>query len=172
MRKNAACFALALWLLAPTLLPARPQDQTVPVPAPILDAKKVFVANAGGECGPPDEPIFKGLPNRAYRQFYSALASAGGYELVSNPSDADLVLEISLSCPPAGTKVFEGQSLGANFLTQLKLGIFDVKSHVELWVITDLIPPAKLQSNRDKNFDKTMAKLVDDLKQLAAGKIL
>jgi len=172
MKKNAAGFALVLALFVPTLAPGQPQDQSAPVPAPILSAKRVFVANAGGECGLPEESIFKGLPNRAYQQFYSALTSWQKYELVANPSDADLVLEISLSCPPAGPKVFEGQSFGASFQPQLKLVIFDTKSHAELWVITGLIPTAKLQSNRDKNFDKSMEKLVNDFKQLAAGKIL
>jgi hypothetical protein len=90
--------ALALSPLSGSFIQAQAPKETAPAPLPaqIISAKKVFIANAGQESNP-NAGIFgkySGGINRAYNQFYSALKNWGRYELVSNPADCDLVLEI------------------------------------------------------------------------------
>ena len=48
-----------------------------PIPAQILAAKKVFVANAGGDEPPADDAQFSGDSDRAYNQFYAAMKTWG-----------------------------------------------------------------------------------------------
>jgi hypothetical protein len=140
-----------------------------PVPALIVSAKKVFISNAGGRCDLSGYAHFKGGPDRPYNQFYAALKSWGQYELVAAPADADLAFEISFACPlEEGTKVLGAQGV-PSFDPQLRLAILDVKTHITLWGITEHVGTALLQGNRDKNFDRAMNKLVNDLKSLAAG---
>jgi hypothetical protein len=50
---------------------------------------------------------------------------------------------------------------------QFRLRIVDLKTHVLLWAIGEHVEPAKLQGNRDKNFDQAMASLVNDVKSIA-----
>jgi hypothetical protein len=68
-----------------------------PIPAQILTAKKVFIANGGGDESRYDTAWFSGGPDRAYNQFYAAMKTWGRYELVAAPGDADLVFEIRLT---------------------------------------------------------------------------
>src|SRR4051812_35176574 len=69
-----------------------------PVPPAITNARAVFLANGGADGGLFPEP-FSGDPNRGYFTLYSQLKSAGKYDLVGDPSQADLVMEISLAAP-------------------------------------------------------------------------
>jgi hypothetical protein len=140
-----------------------------PVPPLIASAKKVFISNAGGGCDLFGKAGFSGGPSRPYDQFYAALKSWGRYELVASPADADLAFEISFPCPSEGTNVVRGDSVAPLYDPQLRLVILDVKTHFTLWDITEHVQPASSQSKRDKNFDRAMNKLVDDLKSLAAG---
>jgi hypothetical protein len=136
------------------------------VPALIVSAKKVFISNAGGGCSPFGNVVFSGGPNRPYNQFSAALKGWGRYELVAAPADADLAFEISFTCPSAG---MNGGSRPPTNDPQLRLVILDVKTHITLWGITEHVELAMMQGNRDKNFDRAMKKLTDDLKSLAAG---
>jgi hypothetical protein len=149
---------------------AQPQGAAgaAPVPALIVSAKKVFISNTGGGCDPFSSAHFKGGPDRPYNQFYAALKSWGRYELVASPADAELTLEISFTCPAGIVGVSRGRG-GSTYDPQLRLVILDVKTHFTLWGITEHVGMAILQSNRDKNFDRAMNELVDDLKSLAAG---
>jgi hypothetical protein len=139
------------------------------VPPPIVSAKKVFVSNAGGGCDPLGNAHFSGGPNRPYNQFSAAMKSWGRYELVAAPADADLAFEISFTCPVEGTNVVKGESASRTSDPQLRLVILDVKTRITLWGITEHVGMAILQSNRDKNFDRAMQQLVNDVKSLAAG---
>jgi hypothetical protein len=69
---------------------------SAPVPSLILSAKKIFVANAGGDESVFD-PQYSGGPDRLYDEFYAAAKSWGRYELTSSPEDAGLVFEIGLT---------------------------------------------------------------------------
>jgi hypothetical protein len=71
---------------------------SAPVPSSLLNAKKVFISNAGADSGLFPHP-FSGDPDRAYNEFYANVSSWGRYELVATPGEADLVLELQLSAP-------------------------------------------------------------------------
>jgi hypothetical protein len=139
-----------------------------PIPAQILEAKKVFVANAGGDDPSPDDPELSGDPDRAYNQFYAAMKTWGRYELVSAPADADLWFEIRFTMPPATRAVFKGDTVGtAPFDPQVRLVIRDPKTNAILWGFTEHVAWAILKGNRDKNFDLALARIVSDVQRLA-----
>jgi hypothetical protein len=141
-----------------------------PIPTQILAAKKVFVANAGGEQPWYDVAQFSGGPDRAYNQLYAALKSWGRYELVGAPADADLLLEIQFICPPSVAAGNQGGDsiAGRPYDPQLRLVIRDPKTNALLWAFTERAQWAVLQGNRDKNFDQTLARIVRDLQDLSA----
>ena len=86
---------LAALLLQISVLTAEQSKQVPPAPVPpqILSAKKVFIANAGGEQ-PAEDAQYSGDSDRAYNQFYAAMRTWGRYELVASPAEADLWFEI------------------------------------------------------------------------------
>jgi hypothetical protein len=152
-RFGMVCVALAgAFASAPALKAQQAKaTPTAPVPAQILAAKKVFISYAGNPMGEPYQP---------YDQFYAALKSWGRYELVTAPSDADLVFEIRFTALALeGNKEFV-------IYPQLELAILDVKTHFRLWTLTEDVENARLQSNRDKNYNKAMTNLVEDVKKL------
>jgi hypothetical protein len=87
-------------LSQPLLSAEKPKDAVpaAPVPSPIAAAKKVFISNAPGS----GLPASFGGPDRTYNEFYAAMTAWGHYELVSVPSDADLILEISFNSSLSG----------------------------------------------------------------------
>src|ERR1700733_11994083 len=68
------------------------------VPPAILTAKRIFISNAGADSGLFPHP-FSGSTDRGYSQFYSAMQGWGRYEIVGDPGDAELVLELQLISP-------------------------------------------------------------------------
>ena len=64
-----------------------------PIPPAILAGKRIFVSNAGGDSGLFPSP-FTGDPSRGYNQLYAGLKANGQFELVGDPAQADLVLEL------------------------------------------------------------------------------
>jgi hypothetical protein len=136
-----------------------------PVPAPILAAKKVFIANDGGEAIF-DDPKY-GDVDRAYNQFYAAMKTWGRYELAGTPADADLLLEIRLTVSWQPREVLREQSSSAVPYDPLfRLVIRDARTNAVLWGLTEHVRWAILQGNLDKNFDQAMAKLVGDVQAL------
>ena len=131
-----------------------------PVPTQIGAAQRVFISNAGGESFETviDQTVFHGGPDRPYNQFYAAMSDWSRYKLVSSPSDADLVLEISWALSDTGLKL--------PVLGQLKLVIVDPKTHVTLWNFTEYVRGAMLLGNRDKNFDEAMNTIVNRMKKI------
>jgi len=107
-------------------------QQVAPVPAPILNAKKVFIANAGADAL--ISALDKGKGDKHYNLFYAAIKDWGYYKLLDSPSDADLVLEIYASSPV--TSVSNG---AARIQPQLQLSILDAKSHFLLWRLTESV---------------------------------
>jgi hypothetical protein len=138
-----------------------------PVPAEIGSAKTAFISNAGGLCDPYDPVSFGDGPNDAYRQFYAAMAKWGRYRLAASPANADLDFVIRFSCRPASyrseTTTFETKP----FVAQLRLAIFDIRTRVLLWSITQPVKTAMLKSNRSKNFDYAMGRLLFHLRSIA-----
>jgi hypothetical protein len=165
-------FLLAVSIAAISLLPgsvlsqsAKQPPPSAPVPQRILAAKKVFIANAGEDERSTTGPLYDGGPTRAYDSFYAALKSWGHYELVSDPADADLVMELEFNLE---RPVLKGESLtSSDFDPVFRLAIRDSKTNVLLWRFTEHAQWALLQGNRDKNFDLALAKTVGDVQALA-----
>ncbi len=134
------------------------------VPPALLTARTVFVSNAGADSGLFPSP-FSGDPDRAYQQFYAAIQSWHHYQLVSDPAQADLVLELRLTAPYGPQS--PNKSTGASDpLPMFRLVIYDRRTHYILWALTESINKANLQKNHDKNFDVALEELANDLKGL------
>lgn len=155
--------ALAATLIAvPALSAQQPKEPaTAPVPAQIAAAHKVFISNAGADISA--QAVFKraGEPDQAYNHFYSAMQGWGRYELVSNPSDADLVFEIRFTVPTYVTDKI------TSYEPQFGLNIVDSKSHFTLWSLTEPMQGAFRKATWLKNFDQGLGNLMDDLKKLS-----
>ena len=166
LRIRLAILSTALALLSVPGLEAQQANGTAPAPLPsqIITAKKVFISNAGGELDP---DIWSGESTRTYNQFYAAIKSWGRYELVAAPADADLVLEIGFANPIVGVMVSSTSGGGSSNDPQFRLVMLDPKTHILLWTLTTHVPrKIGLQKGRDRNFDESLARLVDGLKKL------
>jgi hypothetical protein len=141
---------------------------SAPIPSALMKAKKVFISNAGADSGLFPHP-FSGGSDRAYNQFYTSMQALGRYELVANPAEADLVLELQLTAPngPQNADKTKGAS---DPLPMLRLVIFDGPTHYILWALTESIYPANLQKTHDHNFDEALAALSADLAKLITSK--
>jgi hypothetical protein len=171
-------FCLAATLLAtPAFTQQMPAyAEAGPVPSAITHAKTIFVSNAGADAGLSPERLpfgstsesqpFTGDSARPYTQFSAALQAAKQYSLVSDPNQADIVLELRLTAPygPASPNRQNGAS---DPLPQFRLVVYDAKSHYILWTFTQSIEPAYLQKTHDKNFDQALAALLTQFLTIA-----
>ena len=125
-----------------------------PVPPAILAAKKIFVSNGGADSGLFPSP-FSGDPSRGYNQLYAGLKATGQYQLVSDPANADLVLELQLTAPngPTNGSKVNGAS---DPVPMFRLVVYDAKTHFVLWALTQSIDVAFLQKTHDHNFDDAL----------------
>jgi hypothetical protein len=167
------CIGLSVPLLQSAGLTAADTTPTpaAPIPTQILTAKKVFIANAGGDQPFYEEPLFSGGPDRAYNQFYAAMKTWGRYELVGAPGDADLLIEILFTVPRIEQKVVRGQAalVPIPYDPQFRVVVRDPKTSALLWAFTEHAEWAILQRNRDKNFDRALAKVVSDMQGWSAS---
>jgi hypothetical protein len=146
---------------------APPPLSLAPVPSALLNAKTVFISNAGADSGLFPHP-FSGDPDRPYNEFYAAMQSWGRYQIVGDPSQADVVFELQLIAPPgpsSGNKV-NGAS---DPLPMFRLVIYDRRTHYVLWALTESIMVAYLQNTHDNNFDAALAALAMDLKRVTSA---
>lgn len=139
-----------------------------PIPRQILTAKKIFIANGGGDERSYEGWPFSGGPDRSYNQFYAAMKNAGSYELVDSPAEAYLIFEIQFSVPAASPAAARTGLSTVAFDPQFRLVIRDPKTNALLWAFREHLECAILQGNRDKNFDNAAARIVADLQSLAA----
>lgn len=138
--------------------------QLAPVPPALLNAKKIFISNAGADSGLFPHP-FSGDPDRPYNEFYTDIKSWGRYGLVDDPSEADLVFELRLIAP-LGPQNPNKQNGAADPLPMFRLVILDRKTHYVLWALTESIEFAFLQKTHDHNFDVALYAITQDLKRL------
>jgi hypothetical protein len=127
-----------------------PAPPPAPVPIQILAAKKIFVSNGGEDTWLDYDP--KHDPSLTYNEFYADMKSWGKYELVSTPTDADVVFEIQL--------------LLQERVPQLRLLILEPKSHITLWTLNQVATGANRDATARKNFDKAMNALVATIQGL------
>src|SRR5215469_1703280 len=168
LRAAVVCAGLAMSLSCGYLCTAQQFKQVPPAPIPplILTAKKVFIANGGGDESLFDMPQYTGGPDRLYNEFYAAMKSWGRYELVGGPGEADLVFEIRLTMvQPMQSEPLREQN--PRYDSQFRLVIRDAKTHETLWGLTEHAQTAILQGNRDKNFEQTLAAILSELRRIA-----
>jgi hypothetical protein len=166
MRSLAVLLVVGSILLSPSLAGAKDKEKDVtiaPLPAVIVNAKKVFLSNGGGS-------------SLAYDAFYSKMKEWSKYKIVGSPEESDLIVELSYRVEDS-TRVWN--STNTYYITtqanraqivgpQLILTIFDAKMKTSLWSETDHRGFAKREKNREKNREKetvdSAQRLVDDLK--------
>jgi len=171
-RQTIAVAALAFVLnsFSVTIAAAKEkQVESAPLPTQILMAKKVFIANGGGDDPGMPDPLFSGGPDRSYNQFYAAMKSAGQYELVGTPAEADLLFEIRFTVVPdrRPTGIWGPNGTGDAYDAVFRLEIRDPKTNVLLWTYSEHMEWALLKGNRDRNFDQAAARIASDAQSLA-----
>jgi hypothetical protein len=129
-----------------------------PIPSQILSAKRAFIANAGVDSSVISFiKNFAGSPAGFYNEFYAAMKEWGRYDLVSTPSDADLIFEVHLTQYPyqfGGDPTFD-------------VNIRDPKTQVVLWNFSESIPAGSgREETRRKKFDQAFDTLFADIKSL------
>src|SRR5712692_2027209 len=163
MRHLVLPLTLGAILLSSSLAGANDKKKDVPVaplPAVIVNAKKIFLSNGGGS-------------NLAYDAFYSKMKEWGKYEIVGSPEEADLIVELSYRVEDKGTRVWSSTNTYNNTTQvhsrqiidpQLILTIYDAKTKNSLWSETDHRRLARRGKNREKETVNSAKRLVDDLK--------
>jgi hypothetical protein len=159
----ALCTVLLFAVAAVAQQPASPQD--APMPSAISAARSIFVSNAGADSGLFPEP-FTGDANRGYNQLYAALKASGKYDLVSDPSAADLVLELQLTAPNGPSKGSKVNG-ASDPVPMFRLVIYDRKTHYVLWALTASIDIAFRQKTHDRNFDDALQALVYEFESIS-----
>ncbi|MBT9330347.1 hypothetical protein [Paracidobacterium acidisoli] len=169
MLRSVRCELLLLLcvVLISTTAFAQPSDTspTAPVPPAILNAKTVFLSNAGADSGLFPSP-FTGTPDRPYDEFYAALKLWNRYTLVADPAQADLVFEIQLTAPN-GPSNGSKQNGASDPVPMFRLVIYDRATHYILWAMTESVDTALLQKSHDRNFDDALNNILLDLKDLS-----
>jgi hypothetical protein len=152
LKVRLAAIFLGLAMISSLVLQAQTgAAPSAPIPSQILTAKKVFISNNGDGY---DFNIWSGGQDRTYNEFYAAMKSAGPFEIVSAPGDADLVLEVYVI---ANSDIWE-----------FKMSVLDPKTRIVLWTKYERLKSTFSKTERDKNFDDTINKLVSDLRALVA----
>jgi len=151
-------------LTATVALAQRPSLPPGPIPPALAAAKRIFISNAGADSGLFPEP-FSGDTDRGYTQFFAALKTTGQFDLVADPSDADLVLELQLIAPN-GPSSGNKQNGASDPVPMFRLKIYDRKTHYILWTLTESIEVALLQKTHDRNFDQALSNILLDFQQL------
>lgn len=145
----AMCFAVS----ASAQMPA--YTKAGPIPPALTSAKSVFVSNAGSTAaafgGDGYPKLYAGDANRAYTEFYAALKATGAFTLVPDPVQADLVLELNVV-------VYGGTE---NSGSEVRLVIYDRKSHYILWTATSPIGFGARKGAADKKFDTALSDVLN-----------
>ncbi len=122
---------------------------SAPLPALLSNTQSIFIGNAG------DQENADAL--RAYNAFYEGIDALHRFKLVTDPSQADMIVELHYEIDLGGSKVS-----GGNSARQFRAVLFDAKTHTLVWSITERTNYAAFQKNRDKNLDAAMVALVTD----------
>jgi hypothetical protein len=93
----------------------------------------------------------------------------GRYELVATPAEADLIFEVRFAVTVGSTNVYQGSGIAPQE-PQVRLVIFDPKTHVVLRAFTEPIKQAALPAKGKRNFKLTLAKVVNDVKELSGSR--
>jgi hypothetical protein len=92
----------------------------------------------------------------------------GRFDLVSDPSDADLLFELRLFAPSGPTNPNK-QKGASDPLPTFRLAILDRKSNFTLWAVTESVEQANLQKTHDRNFDDALTALLSDIQTISSA---
>jgi hypothetical protein len=166
IRSRISLFAVACAvLLGAGIASAQQPAPPAPVPSAIPAAKSIFISNGGADSGLFPEP-FSGDTSRPYNQLFASLTTSGQFHLVTDPSNADLVLEIRLVAP-YGPQQPSKQNGASDPLPMFRLTVYDAKSHFVLWTMTSSVGFAFLQKTHDRNFDMALNDVVAQFLSIA-----
>jgi len=166
--RKLLCFSLTLaFLNTTTLVLAQSTASTAStlVPPQIASAHTIFISNAGGSNY---FNMFTGGPDRGYTQLLNDLEKWNRFRIIQSPSAADLIFEISAIAPATASP---GNDAPSGYNPQLVLRIRDPKTSAILWTTTANVRAAGRQKSRDKGFDKSVAVLVDHVRQLTGEQL-
>ena len=152
-----------LFLAAAPCLPAQQaaSQPSAPLPAALLSAQKVFIANGGAEPVLARDFSNAGLTNEPYTSVYAALAGWGHWQIVASPAGADLVLVVSADATP------DTYSKGVpSYDLDLTVRILDGKTRILLWTLRQPLEGAIRKATFQKNYATCVAGLITQLKQL------
>jgi hypothetical protein len=156
-----AILSVATFVPTTVILRAQSSPPAAPLPSAILKAQKLFLSNAGDtdnqDC------------LHAYNELYAGLVSDGRFQLVLEPSNADLILELHYEIRPVSLGVGKYSGDGV-FTRQFRLVLIDPRTRTVLWSLSEVEDNAILQSNRDKNLDSAVAQLLTDFKTIGQPK--
>jgi hypothetical protein len=124
-----------------------------PMPTPLLNGKKAFISYELGDVTA-FPSSYSGGPERAYNEFFAGMKAWGRFDLVMDPKDADLVFGIRFVDSPGLTA------------PQIRVGITDAQTHVDLWGFVEQVDPALLKKHRDAAFSAAVKLLVSDVQGL------
>ena len=154
----AAVFVFVLLLTSQASRAQALDPPQAPLPAAITTAHKLFLGNAG------DQENADCL--RAYNGFYAGVEKLNRFELVVDPNQADLVLELHY-------EIDLGQAIASSdshhTVRQFRVVLVDPRARVTLWSLTERTNYAMFQKNRNSNLDETVGKLVSDFAELTAA---
>lgn len=166
-RTHFSFLLLVCLLLSLSTANAKDRKSIPPAPLPeqVVTAKKAFLANDGGSA-------------LAYDAFYAAMQKWGKYEIVGTPEAADIVVELGYNVVNGGTRVWSATNsyTGATQVgsvqivdPQVVLTIFDTKTRLPLWSLTDHTRLARLEKNREKEIINSAERIVERLKERLAS---
>lgn len=147
----------AILVFAPVMMVGSSKEPApAPLPGQIAVARKAFISNGG------ESPLFKqfGL-HRSYDQFYSSMKDWGRLEIVTSPSEADIVFEIRL------VSQLERYGDTLQNVPFLRLGILDPKTGITLWEFSEELETGGMVGiHQDAKFDKAMERILADVKEM------
>ncbi len=155
VRRTVSLALSWLLVLTPALAAQQTNSTAAPVPQQVLNARKVFVSNGGGSNY--YIHLISDGPNRAYNTFYRELKRTKRYELVNSPAQADLIFEIRAIAPA------ESYNDTVYHNSQVVLTIRDPETSAVLWRERANVRFLGTKKQRDRQFDRAVAVLVDKL---------
>jgi hypothetical protein len=149
-----ACCAVSACAQQKSSAAAGINSLSAPVPTPLLNGKRAFISYELGDVT--DFPnAYSGGPERAYSEFFAQMKAWGRFQLVLDPSDADVIFAVRFVNSPGSA-------------AQIRVGISDGKTHVALWGFVEQVDPALFKKHRDASFSQSVQLLVADVQTLLA----
>jgi hypothetical protein len=141
-----------------TTQPALPPQ--APIPTQIAAAHKVFLVNDGADTN------FPLTAERSYNEIYAALKIWGHFELVSSPTEADLVFQLR-EIAPVTAVTGDRNNVYSIASPAFQLSIKDPKSNVTLWTITSPVQLAGRKKARTHWLNIAVTNVVSRVKVLS-----